>query len=163
MVEVINETAVGGQIVSASSSSTVLANFSKTISDAGDVTEHQYGGASECSRCGDGNAQAILGLLLGTFDDTNGASYATGNIAFDVVVQDGDGVDASGQINSFASGSVVKTTRENAVNFTEGTVVARRPKQAQMKSVCSARSTLMVVARRQRCLWRSQIIVLAIC
>ena len=38
MVEVINETTAGGQIVSASSSSTVLANFSKTISDAGDVT-----------------------------------------------------------------------------------------------------------------------------
>ena len=63
--------------------------------------------------------------MVYTFDDTNGASYATGNIAFDVVVQDGDGVDASGQINSFASGSVVKTARENAVNFTEGNAVAQ--------------------------------------
>ena len=68
--------------------------------------------------------QAILRAVGYTFDDTNGASYATGNIAFDVVVQDGDGVDASGQISSFASGSVEKTAREDAVTFTEGDTVA---------------------------------------
>ena len=127
MVEVINETADSGHIVSASSPSTVLANFTKTISDDGDVTGLTINMAVPEDMADAVTAtqfQAILRAVGYTFDDANGASYATGNIAFDVVVQDGDGVDASGQISSFASGSVEKTAREDAVTFTEGDTVA---------------------------------------
>ena len=127
IVEVMNETAAGGHIVSASSPSTVLANFTKTISDDGDVTGLTINMAVPEDMADAVTAtqfQAILRAVGYTFDDANGASYATGNIAFDVVVQDGDGVDASGQISSFASGSVEKTAREDAVTFIEGDAVA---------------------------------------
>ena len=141
VVEVINETAAGGQIVSASSPSTLLANFTKTISDASDVTGLSINMAVPANVADAVTAtqfQAILRAVGYTFDDTNGASYATGNIAFDVVVQDGDGIDASGQINSVASGSVVKTARENAVNFTEGNAVAQAETGANEVSLFSS-------------------------